>query len=83
MARIKGILAKIRFRMSRLKVWQVSRQGILVESLIFAAIYVTLLYQFAGDPTARIWIDGLAVMVVTFTGALLIYISLPGITTRV
>lgn len=83
MTNIKANVVQLRFWLSRLKIWQVSREGILVESLLFAAIYVVLLYLFGGDSVVRIWIEGLAVMVATFAAALLIYLSLSGITTRV
>ena len=79
MSSTKENFSRLRSITSQLKKWQVRRQGILVESLLFITLYIILLYFFSQDTNALIWIEGLAVMVSTFTASVLIFYSLPRI----
>lgn len=76
MSSYKTMVAQLRLSLSQLRAWRVRRKGVFIESLLFVALYIALLYLFSQNATALVWIESLAVMVSTFTAALLIFFSL-------
>jgi len=58
---------------------RVDRRGILIESLLFVAIYALLLLLLPRDAPARAFAENMAVLTSSLTAAILIFLSLPAL----
>jgi signal transduction histidine kinase len=63
----------------RIRSLRVDRRGILIESLLFVAIYALLLVLLPRDAPARAFAENLAILTSSLTAAILIFISLPAL----
>ena len=64
----------------RIRSLRVDRRGILIESLCFVAIYVSLMVVLPQNAPARAFVENLAILTASLTAAILIFLSLPALT---
>ena len=66
--------------LKRIRSLRVDRRGILIESLVFVVIYAFLMIVLPQDAPARAFAENLAILTASLTAAILIFISLPALT---
>ena len=66
--------------LKRIRSLRVDRRGILIESLVFVVIYALLMIVLPQDAPARAFAENLAILTASLTAAILIFISLPALT---